>query len=279
MNYLRTVFGTYFNILGSNLLKKEYDPDTPHSGLVRTEKKRITVFSEIGKGSHISKEIMKAITGQDLIPGRDLYKGNKEILLIGSYDALCNDLPEFNDIGHAIWSRVMRIDYVTRFTKKKLERYGKVEDLIKSEILQKKNKERDYSYIYPVDNDLKNEETIIRLSEQLAVILVENLRNVNKTGLIEPDEVKASTKEYKNMNNIYVKFGDAHIQKVKDEDCKLLPDIAYSGFKQWYREKSYNLREMPDLQTFIIEFSNFYIDKSNISVDGNYWIGYKMNGL
>jgi hypothetical protein len=87
----------------------------------------------------------------------------------------------------------------------------------------------------------------------------------NKTYLVEPDEVMASTKQYKMENDFYTEYIMDKIRVTNNPKDKISVTAIYENFKDWYK-RGYESRGVPKRP----EFVKFITKQFGEPVRGNY---------
>jgi hypothetical protein len=72
----------------------------------------------------------------------------------------------------------------------------------------------------------------------------------NKTYLVEPDEVMASTKQYKLENDFYTEYIMDKIRVTNNPKDKISVTAIYENFRDWYK-RGYESRGVPKRPEFI----------------------------
>jgi len=219
---LEAVFGDYaINFPRELIIKgRGNSSNSPRPELARVRGRRIVTLHEVGKGESLNIGVLKAMTGNDAFFARTLHDKGAEIKPMFTLFMQCNDPPRIPENDAATWYRVRVIDYQSRFD----------EDAPWDYDLQRKENH------YQADRNLD----IQSLAGPLLWKLKQRFSLYKKNGLVEPQEVKLSTLEYKNANDVYQQFiNDCWVRAEPSKDG-IVPALRigeiYSTFRYWFRE-------------------------------------------
>jgi P4 family phage/plasmid primase-like protien len=197
---------------------------------VRMKGRRCGVFQEADEGEKMNVGVMKEFTGGDMILIRDLFKGSNEMIEFKpqmKYFLTCNQLPEVPSNDDGTWRRLRVIEFISKFTDNPT----------------KPNE-------FKIDNMLKQK--IEHWAPSFAAYLVHLYINdyKNKTYLVEPEEVKASTNQYKLENDYLTEYFIDRITITDNINNKIGVNTLYEDFKTWYKV-GYEVKNMPKRPEFI----------------------------
>ena len=155
---------------------------------VRMRGKRCGVFQETDDGDKINVGVMKEFTGGDKVLVRDLFKGANEMIEFKpqmKYFLTCNQLPEVPSNDDGTWRRLRVIEFGSRF--------------IDSPDPNKSNE-------FKINTSMK--QNIQNWTSTFVSYLIHIYKNEYKgiNYLKEPEEVMASTNQYKLQNDYYTEY-------------------------------------------------------------------------
>jgi len=197
---------------------------------VRMKGRRCGVFQETDDGEKMNVGVMKEFTGGDKVLVRDLFKGANEMIEFKpqmKFFLTCNQLPEVPSNDDGTWRRLRVIDFGSKFTDKPTK-----------------------------PNEFMIDTTLKQKIEQWAPTFISYLLHLyiteykNKTYLVEPDEVMASTKQYKMENDFYTEYIMDKIRVTNNPKDKISVTAIYENFKDWYK-RGYESRGVPKRPEFV----------------------------
>lgn len=197
---------------------------------VRMKGRRCGVFQETDDGEKMNVGVMKEFTGGDKILVRDLFKGANEMIEFKpqmKYFLTCNQLPEVPSNDDGTWRRLRVIEFISKF----IDNPSK-------------------------PNEFKIDTTLKQKIEQWAPTFISYMLHLyiteykNKTYLVEPDEVMASTKQYKLENDFYTEYIMDKIRVTNNPKDKISVTAIYENFRDWYK-RGYESRGVPKRPEFI----------------------------
>jgi P4 family phage/plasmid primase-like protien len=197
---------------------------------VRMKGRRCGVFQETDDGEKMNVGVMKEFTGGDKVLVRDLFKGSNEMIEFKpqmKYFLTCNQLPEVPSNDDGTWRRLRVIEFCSKFTDNPTK-----------------------------PNEFKIDTTLKQKIEQWAPTFISYLLHLyiteykNKTYLVEPDEVMASTKQYKMENDFYTEYIMDKIRVTGNPKDKISVTAIYENFKDWYKH-GYESKGVPKRPEFV----------------------------
>jgi len=197
---------------------------------VRMKGRRCGVFQETDDCEKMNVGVMKEFTGGDKILVRDLFKGANEMIEFKpqmKYFLTCNQLPEVPSNDDGTWRRLRVIEFGSKFTDNPSK-----------------------------PNEFKIDTTLKQKIEQWAPTFISYMLHLyiteykNKTYLVEPDEVMASTKQYKLENDFYTEYIMDKIRVTNNPKDKISVTAIYENFRDWYK-RGYESRGVPKRPEFI----------------------------
>ena len=195
--------------------------------LIKSRGRRMGVYQEPDENDKINPGLMKELTGGDTMSIRDLYKGANDMIELKpqmKYFMTCNTLPIIPTIDDGTWRRLRKLDFSSRF------------------II---NPDPSRPNEFMIDLSLK--EHIRDWAPAFASYLIHiycNLYKKLKGPIIEPDEVKESTNQYKKENSYIDEYIDEHIIKIDDNTKIIRGDELWQNFYDWYTN-SYKTNKLP----------------------------------
>jgi len=205
-----TLMTVLYQILGDYAAQPSIDTFLVHrsrsetqEGLMALAGVRMAVSTELESGSRLSEDLIKRVTGGEVVTGRGLWQGVWSYLPAFKLILVVNPLPTVRGQDHAIWRRVKRVPFTVRIPKSE----------------QDKN----------LPEKLKAE------APGILAWLVRGCLDWQREGLMEPNEVTQATAEYREemddlgdwMTAAGVRTGD-HLW----EQASAL----YRSYKQWAEE-------------------------------------------
>ena len=183
---------------------------------VRMKGRRCGVFQEADDGEKINVGIMKEFTGGDKILIRDLFKGSTEMIEFKpqmKYFLTCNQLPEVPSNDEGTWRRIRVIEFGSKFTDNPI----------------KPNE-------FKIDNKLKHK--IEEWAPTFISYLIHfyNTEYKNKQYLTEPEEVIASTKQYKMENDHFTEYMMQCIEITNNVKDVVSMKRLWDDFKRWFSD-------------------------------------------
>ena len=122
----------------------------------------------------------------------------------------CNHLPEVPADDNGTWRRLRVCKFVSKFT----------DDPDETE-----------KYEFRAEQELSQK--LEDWKESFIAMLIEYYKLYKTNGIVEPDEVKVETNEYRANNDVYAEFINDSIE-VFDEGC-VLADELWMFFRNWYK--------------------------------------------
>jgi phage/plasmid-associated DNA primase len=242
--------------------------------LARVRGKMFMASQEITKLEKINIGFVKEATGNDSIYVRSHYEKGTEIRPNFTLLLACNEPPEIPGHDEAMWSRVRVVDHESKFVKpENLKKFPVPE----SEEEQFKMKR------FKADPSLGE-----RIKNIANVLLWKVFRRYMKMKgvkeLYEPPEVLISTERYHDNNDVYRKFCQDKIEKVKDQEKAKTIYIGlqevFSLFKDWHKDEYPSYRFDIGKSTFKTELTKkmgvrrFPEDVYGFDMKKNVWYGY-----
>jgi len=189
--------------------------------LMRSAGARFAVFQEPGGKDTLNVGVIKEITGNDSIIGRDLYVSGDEmaeILPLFKCACICNNHPNAPDADPAFWDRVRVLTHESRF--------------LPLALCPKTPEEQLEKKIFPADNTLAD--ILDSLKGAFMWKIVQNAKKLKEHGPNpEPLKVLKATSTYKNNNNVFLQFINDSL--VSDESNVMQLTEIFILFKEWFK--------------------------------------------
>jgi P4 family phage/plasmid primase-like protien len=182
---------------------------------VRMKGRRCGVFQETDDGEKLNVGIMKEFTGGDKVLVRDLFKGSKEMIEFKpqmKYFLTCNQLPEVPSTDDGTWRRLRVIDFKSKFTPNPT----------------KPNE-------FMIDNTLKQKIETWGAAFASYLIHVYITEYKSKSYLVEPEEVMASTKQYKQENDFFTEYIMDKVSVTNNPKDLINRETLWDDFRIWYK--------------------------------------------
>jgi P4 family phage/plasmid primase-like protien len=218
---------TLINFLEEALGDFAYSPDVsiltqPRKGssnaspeIFKLKGKRLTAYSEPEAEDTLKVGRIKALTGNDSIISRELFKAPISFKSQASMFLLCNDLITINAMDFGSWRRIRVIDFKSKFLDN-----------------PDPNKENEFKR----DPDLKNK--IEKWTPYLMGILIHYYNKGKTNGIKEPEEVLQSTTKYKNSEDLYIGFMNKCLKITNDTSKFIKQTDAYNLFVDYWSENN-----------------------------------------
>ena len=217
MDLLYQALGDYYMSCDISMItRKRGQSNQAAPEKVRMKGRRAGVFQEADDGEKLNVGIMKEFTGGDKVLIRDLFKGATEMIEFKpqmKYFLTCNQLLEVPSNDDGTWRRIRVIDFGSKFT----DNPTKVNEFL-------------------IDNTLKHK------IEQWAPVFVSYLIHIynteykNKAYLKEPNEVIASTKQYKAENDHFTEYIIQCIDVTTNNKDVVGMKTLWDDFKRWFND-------------------------------------------
>ena len=197
---------------------------------VRMKGRRCGVFQEADDGEKMNVGLVKEMTGGDIMLMRDLFKGSDEMIEFKpqmKYFLTANQLPDVPSTDDGTWRRIRVIEFISKFTN---------------------NPTKSNEFI--IDTNLKQK--IEQWAPTFASYLIHLYMNEynNNTYLVEPQEVMASTNQYKMENDYLTEYFMDRISITTNSKNTIGINILWEDFRVWYKT-AYDFKTMPKRPDFI----------------------------
>jgi P4 family phage/plasmid primase-like protien len=188
--------------------------------IMRTKGRRFVVVQEPGPETFINIGMLKLLSGNDKVSGRDLFKSQTEFRPMFKLAIICNRLPRVSTDDQAVWNRLRVVPFESRFIEP-------AECAITFEE-QFKRKE------FPVDPTFSTK--LPGMKYAFMSKLFKRYLEAEKKGfpVWEPERVVCETKKYRSANDVFSGFLCDQLISDPESNGLMLNDL-YETFRQWYR--------------------------------------------
>ncbi len=201
------IFEILRELMGDYAINTRFDTfvwkyNKPSNEVARLHQSRLVTASESGDAKNLDSELLKEVTGGDIVTGRFLYNESFDFAPQFKLWLASNSLPTVTDTSLGFWRRV--------------------QILVLSEIFIGKK----------ADLDL-----VHKLKAELPGILnwaVDGFKKYAKLGLNPPKKVTNAVEEYRSDSDIVSKFVEECVIKSKDDI--ITAKSLYECFTKWYDE-------------------------------------------
>lgn len=200
------------------LTRKRTNANEANTEKIKLMNKRFAYLSEPEDGERINISLLKELTGSEEIVARGLYKDSVAFVMEAKLFLACNELPDIKGEDTALWRRIKVINFPSRFVDNPKE-----------------------SNEFKIDRTLPS-----RMRETLAwkQTFLNILIEFYYKDIIEPDQVKINTNEYRENNDVtdfILRFSKIYMTNsgkgVKWSD-------VWELFQDWYfKENSENVKQ------------------------------------
>ena len=200
--------------------------------LARTQGKRFISMQEPDVKEKINIGLMKELSGGDKVQARHLFKNCVEFKPQFTMFLMCNQLPDVPGDDEGTWRRLEVVEFISKFRPS-----------------VKPGDEKFYMY----KMDMQLTEKLEKWNSQFLLKLLDIFVNkYNKPesdggGIIVPDEVIKQTKKYRETNDLISQFMELEYEMSSTKTH--ISDI-YDDFKEWYKESSYDKKNIPKKNEF-----------------------------
>lgn len=244
MAAMEMVFGDYGVPAPSGTLRAAgREGSSPSNDLHMLRGKRFVSTSETNESTAYNEDLIKRLTGRDMIQSRRLYQDFQEWSPVCAIWLATNHPPRFSSDDDAIWRRAKVIPFHTVLLGE-----GEIPDFAHNVLAYEK--------------------------DGILNWLLAGLREYQAHGLQEPDEVKALAHEVRLQSDPVSRFLEDYLNDgvlVQEETQRIRSTELYSMYQEWARrlgERALGSRR------FTNRLSSGYPNVTNSRVGGNYfWLG------
>jgi len=246
----------------SIITSKRENPQNANSAIMSLKDKRFVSFQEIetGDNNYLNMNVLKNMTGNDSISGRQLYK-NQEVFIPQWKLVVCsNSLPPVSSDDGGTRRRIRNIPFESKFVDN-----------------PKDKKWKDMEHVYKIDYTLK---TVLK---HYSIVFMHKLihyycTKYKKYGLPRIEKIELHTDSYFNSTSIFRDFIDDCIEKTED-GFLTREELNMTRLSQKYPELK-KLRKTD----FFEQFENFtqitcvkyHKNESDNKTYKNVYLGYKL---
>jgi len=218
---IQNVLGEYAVELPTSVLtQKSAQSSAATPEIMRTKGRRFCVVQEPGPRDSIQLGMLKLLSGNDKISGRDLYRGQTEFKAAFKILLVCNKLPRVEVDDDATWNRLRVIPFESCFVNPK--------DCPPTFEEQLKRK------LFPVDPLFS--EKLPGMKYAFMYKIYKRYLEAEKKGfpVWEPEKVLVESRRYRSANDVYANFLSDQLIADPETTGLVLNDL-YENFKLWYK--------------------------------------------
>lgn len=201
LNVVRMVLGDYAQQGDRNLLIRAKANDTGHN-VVQLKGARLAVILETDIGSQLDEVVVKQLTGNDAVTGRQLYKNNITFVPTAKLWLATNSCPAIKSHDNGIWRRIKAVPFTV---------------------------------VIPPEDQVLNYDAKMFEAEGAGILrwLVRGYQKWRESGLAEPAEVRLATWEYR------MTADPNRLAEFVTDKCKLAtraqidPEVLYEAYEVW----------------------------------------------
>lgn len=232
--------GDYGTISPISLITKPRESaNSANSALYNIKNKRVVIFQEPGAKDYIQSDIIKSLTGGDLVSCRELHSSQIEFKPMAKLFVCTNRLPNITETDGGTVRRLK----ITEFTSKFVDDPTEPNE-------------------FKIDRELKNKLDNYKLV--FMNILIKYYRIYKSEGLVPPEYIVHVTKKYENNNNMIKAFMDENIKTTH----RKTDFITKTELKELYKSDSTLRTSFPKFTHFISEFENHLCTEFTIGKKG-----------
>ena len=123
MNVIQRLMGNYYHQINSEvLLQSKGNNNGPNPSLAKLIGSRLVVANELAEGSRMDENLVKSMTGNDVIVARQLYaKEELEFRPMFKLIMVGNHKPVIRDTSTGMWRRMILLPFNASFSKEQLD--------------------------------------------------------------------------------------------------------------------------------------------------------------
>jgi P4 family phage/plasmid primase-like protien len=206
---IKLTLGEYYESISSSFLTAKISAPgqaTPH--LMALRKKRLIIGSEPDHQFKLNATLIKSLSGNDEIVGRQLYSETKSFRPFFKMILLCNNIPEIDSVDKAVWRRCRCLSFPTSFVLKPELPH---EQLIDEQLSEKLSKWR----------------------LPFFQLLLEYYDLYKNEGLNMTPSMLERTRDYQVASDVYLEW---LINRTETSDNNIHTANMYEDFNNWYHE-------------------------------------------
>ena len=232
--------GDYGSIAPITLITKPRESaNSANSALYNTRNKRAIIFQEPSSKDYIQSDIIKSLTGGDLISCRELNSSQIEFKPHFKMFVCTNRLPNITETDGGTMRRLKITEFTSKFV-----------DNPKNE------------FEYKIDRELKNKLDDYKLTFMNIMIYYYGI--YKREGLTPPERVVQVTKKYENNNNVIKAFVDDNLTVTHSKN----EYITKSELKNLYKADYTVRNSFPKFTNFVTDFENYMCSEFKMDKKG-----------
>ena len=252
LNLMKATFGDFGEKVEVTLLtRKRNNANETNCEKIKLKNKRFAFLSEPEDGEKINIGLLKELTGSEEIVARGHYEASTTFVMETKLFLACNTLPDIKGEDTALWRRIRVIDFPSKFVDNPKE-----------------------SNEYKIDRTLP---TKIREDISWKQTFMNILIEYYYKEVLEPEEVKVKTNEYKEGNDINLEFVNKYI--IKKDDSYIVWSELWDKFNYWIlHEYNINTVSKKMIKTYfekkVFKCSEKHMTINGLSIRG--WKGFEL---
>ena len=223
---IKETFGDYYYAPDNTIFNTpKRDPNAPNPIMAGAKGKRYIMTSEPKQNKGLQSDIIKQLTGGDIITGRHLNKDPIQFKPMAKWNMACNDIPGIDSTDGGTWRRICVIPYISKFVDS--------DDI-------KLSDPKKYVNHYPKDLSLK--EKISSWRSYFLFMLWQRYLNLKRNNFNDlsstkrPEAVDSATQEYKKNSNIYELY---FLERLESKPgYRVDMKEVYTDYKDYVKENS-----------------------------------------
>lgn len=253
-------FGDYATIGHSSIITtRRENSQSSNSALMSLKGKRFVAFQEIDNENSINMPVIKGMTGNDLITGRQIYKRQETFIPEWHLVICANTLPPVSSDDGGTKRRVRNIPFESKFVDNPND-----------------PKWKGCENMYKINYNLKDRLKHYRLP--FMKILLEYYEVYRRTGIPKCEKVEMHTNQYFKNNSVIDLFISEKIEE--DENSILhLTDVSKmrdNNMRNKYRSINDFIQELEERLGPLLET---YHDSDNNRTYKKVWVGYRIKNM
>lgn len=227
LNLMKLAMGEFGEKVEVTLLtRKRNNANEANTEKIKLMNKRFAFLSEPEDGEKINIGLLKELTGSEEIVARGLYQESMSFVMEAKLFLACNELPEIKGEDTALWRRIRVIDFPSRFVDEPKE-----------------------------ENEFKIDRTLpsrMREDPSWRQTFMKILLDYYYRDVVEPDDIKMRTNEYRGENNDFYMWMCENIEP-KENNILKLQDVIEIYLGKPLRKEREKSKYKKELEKFIKE--------------------------
>ena len=223
---IKETFGDYYYAPDNTIFNTaKRDPNAPNPVMAGARGKRFIMTSEPKQEKGLQSDIIKQLTGGDIITGRHLNKEPIQFKPMAKWNMACNDIPGIDSTDGGTWRRICVIPYVSKF--------------VDEDSPSLKNPDK-FPNHFPKDAGLK--EKLATWRPYFLFMLWQRYLNLKRTNFSalsavnRPEAVNSATQEYKKNSNVYEQY---FLERMESKaGYRVNINEVYNDFRDYVKENS-----------------------------------------